>query len=207
MKRILTLTILSMFLIGLVPAQEIATQEDIDVAGITPDQPFLWGLDRAIERITEMFSEKEKLRHAKERLAEVKVMIQENKIEEAEKGRQSFNKLRLRVRNQTQIQEHIELMDNLGQKISAIASVKGKLTEGQRNEIKNLILQHKERIREEAEEMMNESNVCCKITVVYPGAEPTYGWQTRSYCSLIQDGKPLIGASRIIVNNSYCERK
>ena len=151
MKRILILTILSMFLIGLVPAQEIATQEDIDVAGITPDIPFLWGIDRAIERVTEMFSENAKLRHAKERLAEIKVMIQENKIEEAEKVRQSFNRLRLRVRNQTQIQEHTKLMNNLGQKISDIASVKGKLTEGQRNDIKELIIQHRERIREEVQ--------------------------------------------------------
>lgn len=54
---------------------------------------------------------------------------------------------------------------------------------------------------------INLSTVCCKITVVYPGAEPTYSWQTRSYCSLIQDGKPIIGASRVIVGDSYCEEQ
>ena len=129
----------------LISAQEIATQEDIELAGVTPDNTFLWGIERAMERVTETFSEKAKVKHAQERLAEVKVMIQENKIENAEKCRQSFNRLKLRVKNQTQIQEHTELMDNLGQKISAIASIKGKLTEEQRNEIKELIRQHKEK--------------------------------------------------------------
>jgi len=154
-KIIKTILVSLILLISIFPitSSQIATQEDIDVAGITPDNVVLWGLDRALERVTEGFNENAKLKHAKERLAEVKIMIQENKIEEAEKGRQSFNRLKLRVKNQTQIEEHIELMDNLGQKISAIASIKGKLTEEQRNDIKDLILKHKERVKEESEEI------------------------------------------------------
>ena len=152
-KILLISMILVISIFPLISSQEIATPEDIEVAGITPDTPLLWGIDRAMERVTETFSERAKLRHAKERLAEVKVMIQENKIEEAERGRQDFNKLRLRVENKTRIQEHTELMDNLGQKISAIASTKGKLTEEQKDEIKNLIFQHKERVRGEEDDI------------------------------------------------------
>ena len=126
--------------------------DEISNAGITPDSIF-YGLDIGLERVTEMFSENAKLKHAKERLSEVKVMLQENKVEMAEKGRQNFNKLRLRIKNQTRIQEHSELMDNLGQKISAIASQKGQLNKTQKQEINQLILQHQERIREESEEI------------------------------------------------------
>jgi len=207
-----TFLVFLILLISLFPtisSQEIATQEDISIAGVTPDFPFWWGLDRAIEGITEMFSEKAKLNHAKERLAEVKVMIQENKIEEAEKARQSFNRLRLRVRNQTQIQEHTELMNNLGQKISAIASVKGKLTEEQRNEIKDLILQHKERIKEESDDMEedeeDEDFICCKIYGFGVGMEQVnihYELMEEDDCSVPED---FVGGGREIVNNSYCE--
>jgi len=207
-----TFLVFLILLISLFPtisSQEIATQEDISIAGVTPDFPFWWGLDRAIEGITEMFSEKAKLNHAKERLAEVKVMIQENKIEEAEKARQSFNRLRLRVRNQTQIQEHTELMNNLGQKISAIASVKGKLTEEQRNEIKDLIFQHKERIKEESDDMEedeeDEDFICCKIYGFGVGMEQVnihYELMEEDDCSVPED---FVGGGREIVNNSYCE--
>jgi len=142
-----------LFSLMVVTAQEIATEEDIKNAGITPDS-FLYRFDLAFERVTEQFSERAKLKHAQERMSEVKVMLQENKPEMAEKSRQSFNKLRLRIRNQTQINEHTNLMDNLGQKISTIAS-NGQLNETQKQEIKELINQHQERIREEVEEIKN----------------------------------------------------
>jgi len=52
-----------------------------------------------------------------------------------------------------------------------------------------------------------EETVCCKITVVYPGAEPTYSWEEKSYCSNIINGKPIEGAGRSIVSNSFCEEQ
>ncbi len=142
-------------LIGLpsVMSQEIATEEDVRMAGvITPDSIF-YGLDIGLERVTEMFSENAKLKHAKERMSEVKIMLQENKVEMAEKGIQNFERLRLRIKNQTRIKEHSELMDNLGQKISAIASQKGQLNETQKQEINQILNQYQERIRNESQQI------------------------------------------------------
>lgn len=135
-------------------AQEIADQQDIVDAGITPDSP-LYVLDIAIEKIIELFSENSKLLHAKERLAEVKVMIQQNKLQAAERARDEFEKIRLTIKNQTRIEEHKKLMDNLGSKISIIASQQGSLTESQISQIKTLIFQHKDRIKKETENIAN----------------------------------------------------
>src|SRR3989338_8774837 len=61
-------------------------------AGVTPDSP-LWGLDIAIERL-ELFlaggdTEKVKvgLKHAHERLLEVNIMIEKNKLDDAEEAK------------------------------------------------------------------------------------------------------------------------
>ncbi len=82
--------VFAIMLFSLVAAQEQTADTAVD-AGVNPDSP-LWGLDRAIERIelalafgASAKSEKG-LEHAAERLAEVKAMIEENKIEKAEKA-------------------------------------------------------------------------------------------------------------------------
>lgn len=155
-KQITLLTIAVMFLLAvplILAEEEIATKEDIQEAGMTPDNP-LYPLDLLFERIIEMFDEDSKLIHAQERLAEVKVMIQNNKIEHAEKARIEFTKLRLRIKDKSQISEHTKLMDSLGNKISLIASVKGKLTEIQKIEIKEIIIQHKKNITHESEDIL-----------------------------------------------------
>jgi paraquat-inducible protein B len=65
------------------------TEED---AGITPDSPILYGLERAMERISYSLTlgksakAKKGLAHALERLAEVQVMIAEKKLDAAEKA-------------------------------------------------------------------------------------------------------------------------
>ncbi len=65
--------------------------EEIGDPGITPDSA-LWGLDRALERISLALTfnraakAKKGLAHAQERLLEVKVMIQERKMEAAEEA-------------------------------------------------------------------------------------------------------------------------
>lgn len=156
MKKIFIFIFGILLFLSFVHAEEISTLEDKLEAGTTPDSP-LYGIDLALERIGELFSENIKLLHAKERLAEVKVMINQNKLEHAEKARLKFEELRLRVKNQTKIEEHKKLIDNLGQKISAIASIKGQLTEQQRLDIKMLIEQHKERIKTETVEIINKT--------------------------------------------------
>jgi len=61
--------------------------------------------------------------------------------------------------------------------------------------------------RGECSPITKEETVCCKITIVYPEAKPTYTWQKESYCSNIINGKPLFGTSRMIVDGSYCEEQ
>jgi len=81
-----------MYLIFFLPV--VFAQEKSEDPGITPDS-FLWGLDKASERIDLLLtfdkSEKAKkgLAHAHERLSEVKAMIEENKLEAAEKAKES----------------------------------------------------------------------------------------------------------------------
>lgn len=148
MKKILTFTILSIFLLSIVYAQEIATQEDITLAGITPDS-VLYPLEIALEKITELFSENVKLKHAIERLAEVKVMISREKLPEAEVARAEFEVIRSNMKNMSQVKEHKILLDNLGKKIIEISSVRNNLTAQDITEIKNLIEIHKSDVMEE----------------------------------------------------------
>lgn len=142
--------VFSIFLFSVVSAQEIATDEDIKLAGILPDS-ILYGLELVLERITELFDKNAKLSHAMERLAEVKVMIDKNKINEAERARRSFDVTYSRIENTSQIEEHKRLLDNLGEKISQVASVRNNLTIEDREEIFDLVERHKENVLEETE--------------------------------------------------------
>ncbi|MEK6884416.1 MAG: DUF5667 domain-containing protein [Nanoarchaeota archaeon] len=164
MKKILALTMVllitaSIFVFGIVSAQEqeIATAEDIKIAGITPDSP-LYGIELAFEGIIELFSENVKLSHAAERLAETKVMISEDKLFYAQRAINNFELIFLRVENKSKIEEHKKLMDNLGQKVSEIASQKGALTEEDRTKIKGLIEEHRENVLNERKGMINNIN-------------------------------------------------
>lgn len=132
--------ILLISLFSIVPIQaqeEIADLEDIDLAGITPDS-FFYPLELALERITELFSENAKLEHARERLAEVRVMIQENKLVDAERARGRFENLKLRIKDQTLIENEITLSNDLGSRISTIVSG-GELSETQISEIRTMV--------------------------------------------------------------------
>lgn len=77
---------------------EEIVEEDIEV-GVTPDQPVLWGIERAIERIelALTFNKAKKaqkgLQHARERLLEVQQMIQEKKLKHAEKAQRAHDKI------------------------------------------------------------------------------------------------------------------
>lgn len=163
-------------LVSTLASAQIATQEDIQEAGITPDNQIAWWFDNAFERITELFSENAKLIHAKERLAEVKVMIEKNKFEHAEKSRLKFEEIRIRMKNQTLIEEHKILMNNLGMKISEIVSIpKGNMTIEQRQElfqeVKILIEEHKSNIINETEKIINIINQkyiqqACKVAAI-----------------------------------------
>ena len=154
MKKILTFTILSIFLLSIVYAQEIATQEDVALAGINPDS-FLYPLEIALEKITELFSENAKLKHAIERLAEVKVMISRGKLPEAEVARAGFEVIRSNMKNISLVKNHKILLDNLGKKIIEISSVRNNLTAQDIVEIKDLIEIHKSNVMEEVGNIRN----------------------------------------------------
>lgn len=154
MKKILAILVMSMFFLGLVPAQEIATQEDVILAGITPDSVF-YPLEIAFEKIIELFSENAKLNHAIERLAEVKVMISREKLPEAEVARAGFEVIRSKMNNVSLVKNQKILLDNLGKKIIEISSVRNKLTSQDIVEIKDLIEIHKSDVMEEVRNIRN----------------------------------------------------
>lgn len=97
--KILTSIVLAMFALAfmapMVLAEDaiVAESTDLEEPGITPDSP-LYGLDRAIERIGlaltfDKAKRSEKaLRNAEERLAEVKAMVEANKLEHAERAQE-----------------------------------------------------------------------------------------------------------------------
>jgi len=87
MKRFIIGILLMVLILPIVNAQQ--PTED---PGITPDS-FLWGLDKALDQLTLLltFDKGEKAKKgieiARERLLEVREMIEENKLEAAEKGK------------------------------------------------------------------------------------------------------------------------
>ena len=108
----------------------IAVEESVD-AGITPDS-FLWGLERVVEKIQLAFTfdiakkAELRLKIANERLAEVEVMIEENKLEakeKAEKARvEEIKELeKLEIENKSNVQEmlqkHITKLEEVKEKV------------------------------------------------------------------------------------------
>lgn len=77
---------------------ELNETEVKEEAGITPDSP-LWGIDRAIERISlaltfgKAAKAKKGLEYARERLMEVQAMQAEKKLDKAEKAKKAFGDL------------------------------------------------------------------------------------------------------------------
>lgn len=179
MKKILTiLTIL--LIIPIVLAQEeydLVIDTDVREAGITPDIPIIYDIEIIIEEITERNNKERKLNHLRERIAEMNLMLEKNKIKQAEKVRNQFEKTYQKLQNRTQVKEQKEYMDNLGSKISAIASQNGKLTEEQRQEIKNLIETHRERIKNEGEDISLQNRECHKVSMSNR-QECCEGWAT-----------------------------
>lgn len=84
--------------------------EVVEEAGVTPDS-FLWELERAIEKIDllltfdEAAQAQQELNYAKERLAEVQVMVSENNLEDAEAAQEEHDELL------EDVEESIKAMD------------------------------------------------------------------------------------------------
>ena len=152
---ILTLTLSLLFFVSFASAEEvfqIVETEDVVLAGTVPGDLF-YNAEMLIERFTEMFGENIKLAHAQERIAEAKLMIAEGKINESQVAMKNFDKVFSRIKNQSRMREHKQLRENLGSRISLIAS-KGNMTDSDRQAIKLLIFEHKEKIMSENVEII-----------------------------------------------------
>lgn len=153
---------------------EIASSQDVAIAGITPDSPF-WGIKLFGERFTEFFSEKAKLRHMEVRIAEIKVMLAKNKTEQAEKSRLKLDELYQRIEAKSLVQEQKALADNLGQKIKAYtAGTPGSMTPELREEVKTLIEEHQAEVQEEVQAAKNVTFTQPKVTEA-PASNPYIG--------------------------------
>ncbi len=95
MKKCILILFLTLLVFGItLNVPTVLAQETPTDPGITPDS-FLWGIDKALEQISLLLatSPSEKatkgLEIAQERLAEIKKMIEENKLDAAEKAQES----------------------------------------------------------------------------------------------------------------------
>ena len=145
MSKLINL-VLIFLLFGLtnVNAQENVTNTD---PGITPDN-FLWGLDKAMDHISLLLTTSpdakasKGLAIAQERLAEIKLMVKENKIEAAQKSEEDHNSL-LNV-----VKESISEINetNSSNTIKKIVKIEKEL-ENQENEIERVNDQIKVKIK------------------------------------------------------------
>src|SRR3989338_7834341 len=99
MKRIVVI-LLMILILPIVNAQQ--TAQPAEDPGVTPDS-FLWGLDKALDNLNLLltFDKGEKAKKgieiARERLLEVKAMVEENKLEAAEKAKEKHGKTLVKV--------------------------------------------------------------------------------------------------------------
>ncbi len=133
-----------------------AHEEPVD-PGVTPDS-FLWGLDKAIDQLNLVltFSPAEKAKKgieiARERLEEVKVMVEANKLEAAEKGKEEHIKILSKVKGsisgieeensveqiekeieiERELEEHEDEVEEVSNSLKIKIEVKGNLNEQQK---------------------------------------------------------------------------
>ena len=201
MKKLTTILIL-LILSSFVFAQEdtsldsVLTQEDVEEAGTLPTSK-LYKWDLFMEKFTEFFSKKAVFNHAKERIYESKILIKQNHYDKITELQTRFNEkyLLLNEEQKNIIDEDKKLIQNLGQKVSAIAS-DGKLTEQDRIDIKNLIIEHKNFVRD---------NLICCMSSTYSNTmekiNKRYQLTTESFCKV-----PQSNVMREIVEKDKCMR-
>mgnify|MGYP001572614050 CR=1 FL=1 len=124
MKKLIAILV-ALLLLPIAYAQQPAQD-----AGITPDS-FLWGLDKALDQLALLltFDEGEKakkgLEIARERLLEVKLMVEENKLEAAEKAKDEHGNLLNKVKESVSELEE----DNSLEEIKEVIEIEKELEE------------------------------------------------------------------------------
>ncbi|MBU2640170.1 MAG: hypothetical protein KKG75_05720 [Nanoarchaeota archaeon] len=125
MKRIIFAVLLTILILPIANAQQA-----IDDPGVTPDS-FLWGLDKALDQLSLLLTTgdadkaKKGLEIAEERLAEIKTMIEENKLEAANKAKEEHGKNLLKVKENIKIIEK----DNSLEEIKDVVEIERELEE------------------------------------------------------------------------------
>jgi len=133
-------------------------------AGVTPDS-FLWGLDKAIDQLNLLLtfdkSEKSKkgIEIARERLLEVKAMVEENKLEAAEKAKEEHGRTLVKVKKnvkeiekdnsideikevieiEKELEEHNEEIEQTFDELKVKIEIKGEITQQQKDLIDSVL--------------------------------------------------------------------
>ena len=139
-------------------------QQPTEDPGVTPDS-FLWGLDKALDNLNLLLTfdkggkAKKGIEIARERLLEVKSMVEENKLEAAEKAKEEHGKNLLKVKqnikeieeddSKKEIKEVIEIekeLEELNEEVEDVNTglkikikIEGTLTEEQKALINSLL--------------------------------------------------------------------
>ena len=143
------------------PAEEEA--EVAEGAGATPDNPILWGLDRALERIdlALTFGKSAKaqkgLAHAKERLLEVQAMIAAKKLDSAEKAASAYEQ------TVTEVQDNVNAIGD-GDDTEALAEVEKVQQEIAKQEVEMAQMQNKIKIKAGAMTAEQQAAVSAMLT-------------------------------------------
>lgn len=147
----------------------ILAQTTSENPGVTPDS-FLWGLDRALEQISLLLAAspnseaKIGLEIAGERLAEIKLMIEENKLEAAEKAKEEHGKTLGKVKEKI---EEIE-DDNSLEELEEVIEIEKELEENEQ-EIEQVSGELKIKIKIEGEITQEQRNLIDSILASLEG--------------------------------------
>ena len=114
MKKIIFAILLTILLSPIANAQ----QTTINNPGITPDS-FFWGLDKALDQLNLLLTTddtgkaRKGLEIAEERLAEIRTMIEENKLEAANKAKEEHGKNLLKIKKNIEVIEEDDSLEEI----------------------------------------------------------------------------------------------
>ncbi len=182
--KYLVFVVLFIFLLSsIVNANHVDDHAVTENPGITPDS-LIWGLDKALDNIALLLTfdkgkKAEKgLEIARERLLEVKAMVEENKLKYAEKAQEEHRKTLIKVKNniknfekdnsteeiktdlkiEKRLEEHEDNVEEINTKLKIKIKIDGAITEEQRILINSILDSIKEQTGEVKIEIKNKKD-------------------------------------------------
>ncbi|MEK6952499.1 MAG: DUF5667 domain-containing protein, partial [Nanoarchaeota archaeon] len=182
-KNILNILFFGVLLVVLIfpitSAQETVTTDP----GVTPDS-LLWGLDKALDQIALLLTTgdvdkaKKGLEIAEERLAEIKIMIEENKLREAGKAQDAHGKILLKIKEKVkevdedesleevekvieiekELEDHNENVEQTFEKLKVKIEIRRDITQEQKDLIDSILNSIQEQTEEVKIEIKNKKN-------------------------------------------------